>query len=180
MSQPRRRVVIPAVFYMLRHLLSVLLLPVTVTILVPAWITRRNAVELTAPATATEVVLAGLGIALAAIGVVLFAASLWQFFAYGRGTLAPWDPPRRLVVRGPYRYVRNPMISGVIFILFGSALIMRSPAHTLWAVVFLAANLVYIPLIEEPMLADRFGPDYTRYRANVGRLMPRLTPWNIP
>jgi protein-S-isoprenylcysteine O-methyltransferase Ste14 len=91
--------------------------------------------------------------------------------------LAPWDPPRRLVVRGPYRYVRNPMISGVVLVLFGEALVLLSRPHLWWALVFLGINAVYIPLVEEPMLADRFGGDYQEYRRNVPRLLPRLRPW---
>ena len=112
------------------------------------------------------------------IGVVLFAASLHQFFSRGLGTLAPWDPPRHLVVRGPYRYVRNPMISGVISILCGEALLLRSLPHARWAGLFLIINAVYIPLLEEPMLRDRFGDDYVRYTRHVGRLIPRLRPWH--
>ena len=69
------------------------------------------------------------GIGLLAVGVVLFVASLGRFVREGRGTLAPWDPPRRLVVRGPYRYVRNPMISGVVLALFGEAALLLSRPH---------------------------------------------------
>ena len=62
------------------------------------------------------------------VGLLLFAASLRQFAVRGKGTLAPWDPPKHLVVEGPYRYVRNPMISGVLFVLLGEALVLRSMA----------------------------------------------------
>ena len=165
--------------YILRHLLSVALLPVTVTILVPIWISRASGQVLSVPRTATEVAVAAAGGALLAVGLVLFGASLHQFFSHGRGTLAPWDPPRRLVVRGPYRYVRNPMISGIIFVLFGTALVMRSTPHVRWAVVFLAINCVYIPLVEEPMLEARFGADYRRYCQHVGRLLPRFSGWDL-
>ncbi|MFI5182692.1 MAG: methyltransferase family protein, partial [Thermoanaerobaculia bacterium] len=60
------------------------------------------------------------------IGLVLFVSSLHHFATRGRGTLAPWDPPRNLVVTGPYRFVRNPMISGIIFILFSEASLLQS------------------------------------------------------
>ena len=94
-----------------------------------------------------------------------------------RGTLAPWDPPRELVVRGPYRYVRSPMISGVVLALFGESLVLQSAPHAEWAVGFLIINLVYIPLLEEPMLRIRFGDSYREYCRHVPRIVPRLSPW---
>ncbi len=95
----------------------------------------------------------------------------------GEGTPAPWDPPRRLVVRGVYRRVRNPMISGVIFTLCGEALIFQSLPLAIWAALFVLANMVYIPNFEEPGLEKRVGEDYRVYKANVPRWIPRLTPW---
>lgn len=167
-----------SVFYLVRHLLSVLILPTTVVVFVPVWIARRYGVRAIWPAAAADVALAMMGIVVLGVGLVLFGASLWHFFLHGRGTLAPWDPPRRLVVNGPYRYVRNPMISGVIFMLFGLAMILRSRPHAMWALTFVAINAMYIPLLEEPMLQARFGSDYDRYCRHVGRFIPRLTPWN--
>src|SRR4030095_15479841 len=111
------------------------------------------------------------------VGLALFFASLQRFASEGEGTLAPWDPPRALVVRGPYRYVRNPMISGVIFVLFGETLLLLSPAHGAWAAAFLLLNLVYIPLVEEPQLERRFGDSYREYCRHVRRFLPRLRPW---
>jgi uncharacterized protein YndB with AHSA1/START domain len=118
-----------------------------------------------------------LGVAALTAGLVLFATSLRRFAVHGMGTLAPWDPPRRLVVQGPYRYVRNPMISGVNFVVFGEALVLRSAPHALWASVFLLANMIWIPLVEEPQLAARFGADYREYCRHVRRFLPRLRPW---
>ena len=112
-----------------------------------------------------------------ALGLALFVMSVGRFVRDGDGTLAPWDPPRRLVVRGPYRFVRNPMISGVIFVLFGQSLLLLSWPHAKWAAFFLALNAVYIPLLEEPQLAARFGDAHREYRGNFPRLVPRLTPW---
>jgi protein-S-isoprenylcysteine O-methyltransferase Ste14 len=119
-----------------------------------------------------------LGIGVLGIGLVLFASSLRRFATEGEGTLAPWDPPRRLVLRGPYRYVRNPMISGVILILFAEALLLLSRAHFMWALTFLAINAIYIPLFEEPQLAGRFGEEYDEYRRHVPRFFPRLRAWD--
>ena len=167
-------------FYLLRHALSVMLLPGTAVVLVPLWILRRYGVELTWPRTAGGIAIAAGGVLLLIPGVLLFAASLQRFFTSGRGTLAPWDPPARLVVTGPYRYVRNPMISGVIFMLFAIALLLRSRPHAAWAGTFVLINMIYIPLLEEPGLAARFGADYDSYRKHVRRFVPRLTPWAGP
>jgi protein-S-isoprenylcysteine O-methyltransferase Ste14 len=161
----------------LRQLASVLALPVLVVVVVPAWMARRFGVVPSAPAGAPEVAAALAGTALLAVGVALFAACLHRFVTEGRGTLAPWDPPRRLVVRGPYRLVRNPMISAVILALLGEALLLRSLPHALWAAGFAALNAAYLPLVEEPQLERRFGDDYRRYRQHVPRFLPRLRPW---
>jgi protein-S-isoprenylcysteine O-methyltransferase Ste14 len=162
----------------LRHLVAVVVLPVSVTFFIPLWIARRYAVTFASPRGATELAVCWLGAGLAVVGSILWALALDRFVKEGRGTLAPWDPPRRLVVRGLYRYVRNPMISGVIFILFGQALFLRSGPHAGWAAAFLAINLVYIPLVEEPQLEARFGEEYRTYRKHVPRLVPRLRPWS--
>ncbi len=107
----------------------------------------------------------------------LFIWSLKRFAGEGDGTLAPWDPPRKLVVRGPYRYVRNPMISGVVSVLIGEAGALLSRPNLIWAVEVLVINLIFIPLLEEPQLLDRFGDAYSEYCKHVPRLVPRARPW---
>lgn len=164
-------------FVLLRHLVAIVILPVSVTVLVPQWIAERYQVVLRAGTGAPAIVLQMAGAASVLLGVVLFASSLWRFATDGRGTLAPWDPPRLLVVNGPYQYVRNPMISGVLFVVIGEALILLSIAHATWAAFFLAVNVVYIRFVEEPQLARRFGPGYDVYRESVPRFVPRLSPW---
>jgi protein-S-isoprenylcysteine O-methyltransferase Ste14 len=152
-----------------RHLAAILLLPGIVTVCVPALIVWQ---------TGADVGLLGvIGIPLAAIGLVLLASTIKLFASVGRGTLAPWDPTTRLVVRGPYRYVRNPMISGVLFVLLGEAALLGSPPLLLWFGAVFAVNAVYIPLVEEPGLGRRFGDDYARYKAHVPRWVPRIRPW---
>jgi protein-S-isoprenylcysteine O-methyltransferase Ste14 len=99
------------------------------------------------------------------------------FAREGKGTLAPWDPTQRLVVRGPYRYVRNPMITGVLSILLGEAALFGSLWVLAWWLAFFAINAVYFPLIEEPGLRGRFGDEYERYRRSVPRWIPRRRPW---
>ena len=160
-----------------RHLASIAALPFAVTVVVPLWVARRNNISLTLGGTGLEIVAQNAGVVLMAFGLFLFASSLRRFPTEGEGTLAPWDPPRRLVLRGPYRYVRNPMISGVLFILFGEALLLLSRPHLAWALIFLAANAVWIPLFEESDLRRRFGDSYVEYCRHVPRLFPRLRPW---
>lgn len=160
-----------------RHLLSIAVLPFVMTVAIPIWVARTNGVRFHVGSNAGEIALQIPGVIVAAIGILLFTSSVQRFATDGDGTLAPWDPPRRLVVRGPYRYVRNPMISGVIFIQSAEALVLLSKPHALWALTFLAANFIHIPLIEEPRLKIRFGKEYEEYCRHVPRLFPRLSPY---
>ena len=160
-----------------RHLLSIALLPFTVAVLVPLWLARNNNISPAIGPTLSQMFLQVVGMLLLVVGLILFSASLRKFASDGEGTLAPWDPPRRLVVRGPYRYVRNPMISGVVSVLFGEALVLLSRPHFVWALIFLGVNFIYIPLLEEPGLRLRFGDSYVEYCGHVRRLIPRLRPW---
>ena len=160
-----------------RHLASIAALPFVVTVIVPVWLARRNNISLRLGRTGQDIVAQNAGVLLIALGIFLFASSLRRFATEGDGTLAPWDPPRKLVIRGPYRYVRNPMISGVLFILFGEALLLLSRQHLAWALIFLAMNILFIPLLEEPGLRRRFGDSYLEYCRNVPRLFPRFRPW---
>lgn len=160
-----------------RHLASIAALPFVVTVVVPVWVARRNNISLELGTTGLQIIAQNAGVLLLAFGVFLFASSLRRFATEGEGTLAPWDPPRQLVLRGPYRYVRNPMISGVLFILFGEALLLLSRPHFMWALIFLGMNILVIPLVEEPDLRRRFGDSYVDYCRHVPRLFPRLRPW---
>jgi protein-S-isoprenylcysteine O-methyltransferase Ste14 len=118
-----------------------------------------------------------LGCGLVGLGLVLMATTIALFHRVGIGTLAPWNPTGRLVVRGVYRHVRNPMISGVLCILLGETLIFDSFPLLVWFSVFLAVNLTYIPLVEEPSLERRFGREYELFKLNVPRWIPRVRPW---
>jgi protein-S-isoprenylcysteine O-methyltransferase Ste14 len=163
-----------------RHLLAIAMLPFVVAVLIPAWIAERNGISL-APARAPVALAAQLtGVLLLLGGLWMFLGSLRRFATDGQGTLAPWDPPRQLVVRGWYRHVRNPMISGVLLILFGEALVLQSRPHLSWALLFLVINAIYIPIIEESMLVRRFGEPYRQYCRQVPRLLPRLWAWHPP
>jgi protein-S-isoprenylcysteine O-methyltransferase Ste14 len=156
-----------------RQLAAVLLLPGTVAVAVPGALLLRTAADIIWwPAGAA------LGVALIAFGLVLIVRTIALFAQVGRGTLAPWDPTKRLVIRGPYRYVRNPMISGVLFVLLGETVLFGSLALLVWFGLVLAVNAVYLPLVEERGLRRRFGREYETYRANVPRWIPRARPWD--
>jgi protein-S-isoprenylcysteine O-methyltransferase Ste14 len=115
-----------------------------------------------------------LGVLWITLGAVLLGTCVWEFARRGRGTLAPVDPPRELVVRGLYRYVRNPMYLSVTLIVFGELILTRSrPLLVYWAIWFIAVNLFVIGY-EEPTLRRRFGAAYGRYTQEVGRWVPRF------
>ena len=114
-------------------------------------------------------------------GACGFALAVWTtrlFRTVGNGTPAPWAPPRRLVVRGPYRHVRNPMITSVLLMLGAESLFFGSWHLAGWMLVFFLGNAIYFPLVEERALERRFGDDYRRYMANVPRWFPRWRAWD--
>jgi protein-S-isoprenylcysteine O-methyltransferase Ste14 len=111
------------------------------------------------------------------VGFGLFVWCVGLFVRVGRGTLAPWDPTRRLVVVGPYRYMRNPMITGVATMLAAQALAAGSRVVAGWFALFVLFNHLYFMLVEEPGLVRRFGASYEEYRGEVPRWLPRTTPW---
>ena len=166
-----------ALWFVVRHLLAIIVLPGTVAIAVPRWIARRYNVRLEPASSASGLVLQLLGAATLLAGLALFVWSLYYCATRGRGTLAPWDPPRALVVGGPYRFVRNPMISGVIFVVCGEALLLLSLPQAIWAATFIVINIVYIRLVEEPSLETRFGVAYREYTRHVRRFVPHVRPW---
>jgi protein-S-isoprenylcysteine O-methyltransferase Ste14 len=115
------------------------------------------------------------GLVVAAAGAVLAVSCILSFVFVGRGTPAPFDPPRRLVVRGPYRFVRNPMYVGAAALLLGTALYYGSFAILAYAVVFLLVMQLFVRFFEEPVLRRSFGAEYEEYCRRVGRWWPRRT-----
>lgn len=114
-----------------------------------------------------------LGFALLAVGSLIYLVCLVEFATRGRGTPAPIDPPRVLIVTGLYRHVRNPMYLGVLCVVFGWAALTRSLALVLYAFVLWGAFQLFITLYEEPTLRRLFGDAYRQYCAQVGRWLPR-------
>ncbi len=113
----------------------------------------------------------------ASIGFALCGWTLKLFTKYGEGTPAPWDPPRKLVIIGPYRYSRNPMITGALLVLMAEALFFYSWPIAAWMILFFVGNAIYFPLVEEKGLEKRFGDEYLKYKARVPRWIPRLRVW---
>lgn len=113
------------------------------------------------------------GTAVTVGGAVLAAWCVASFVRLGRGTPAPFDPPRRLVVRGPYARIRNPMYVGAVLALVGASLFYQSLALLAYAAGFLLVAHLFVVLYEEPTLRDTFGADYESYCHQVGRWWPR-------
>jgi protein-S-isoprenylcysteine O-methyltransferase Ste14 len=157
------------------QLRAILLLPGTVTVVIPAIILHFAGMHWLSPPW--TIALLATGSILVLLGLILMTTTIRLFVTVGKGTLAPWEPTQKLVVRGVYRHVRNPMITGVFCILLGEGVFFGSPWLLGWATVFFVVNLIYIPAFEEPGLVSRFGDDYLLYKQNVPRWIPRWTPW---
>jgi protein-S-isoprenylcysteine O-methyltransferase Ste14 len=154
------------------------ILPFTVLLIIPAgilWATGfRIGWGLGWPWDAV-VVLAGS--VLMGNGLYYLFMTIWLFINIGKGTLAPWSPTKKLVIIGPYRHVRNPMIASVIIILLGESIAFGSIWIFLWFMLFFGINHIYFVYSEEPGLGQRFGGEYIIYKENVPRWIPRLRPW---
>lgn len=121
-------------------------------------------------------------IILMTVGAAVMIRCVWDFAWTGRGTPAPFDPPRHLVVKGLYRYVRNPMYLGMGMFLIGEALLfpdIRYEMLLLVLVLWIAVNL-FVVMYEEPILHRLFGNEYRDYRHQVRRWIPRLKPFDKP
>ena len=114
-----------------------------------------------------------------ALGLLLAIWSVRTFYTKGGdGTPGPWRPVSNLIISGPYRYVRNPMILGVVdLLLFESALFVSIPL-LLWAIVFFVGNIIYFKVFEEKELIRRFGANYEDYKNKVPMLFPKFTSYN--
>ncbi|MBU0515468.1 MAG: isoprenylcysteine carboxylmethyltransferase family protein [Proteobacteria bacterium] len=162
-----------------RHVVAVLALPMIVTLVAPALILvlqARLGWQVAIPPILRWTLMA-LGAFLVLGGLGLMAWTISLFVRVGRGTLAPWDPPSRLVIVGPYGHVRNPMMTGVFAVLAGEAALFGSWGLLIWVVVFVVGNLGWVRYWEEPDLRRRFGQEYRTYQRHVPRWIPRFKPW---
>ena len=115
----------------------------------------------------------GLALSLFAFGIVVYLRSAWDFAAFGRGTPAPIDAPKRLVTRGFYRYARNPMYVAVLTVVVGWAAFFGAVILVAYAALLFVIFSLFVRLYEEPRLAREFGSEYAAYVSQVGRWLPR-------
>lgn len=152
----------------LRALAAVVVLPGTVAGWLPLLVVERD--HHLAPAWP-------LAVPVVAAGLFTFAWTVWDFASRGRGTLAPFDPPRQLVVTGPHRCVRNPMYVGLLAIIVAEAIALGSATLAVYAGAVFAAFSTFVIAYEEPALRARFGAEYEDYCARVPRwFVHRVTP----
>lgn len=147
-----------------KNLLFTLVMPGTVAVWVPLLLAR--AAE---PASDPRRAVA---FALFAAGALLYLWCVWNFASFGGGTPAPIDAPKRLVMRGPYRFVRNPMYVGVLAVVLGQAAYFRTGVLAAYAAAVGLAFHLFVVLYEEPHLGARFGSEYADYLARTGRWLP--------
>jgi protein-S-isoprenylcysteine O-methyltransferase Ste14 len=145
---------------LLRAIAAFLVLPALVGFAIPIWIgtSAGRPVRYSTPA-----------LMLLCLGALLLLWCVREFYVSGRGTLAPWDPPRRLVTSGPYRISRNPMYIGVVTILVGWCALWGSRALIIYALLSMIVFELRVLLFEEPWAARTFGPEWDAYRARVRR-----------
>jgi protein-S-isoprenylcysteine O-methyltransferase Ste14 len=154
------------------------LLPFLMVVILPYWLLTNDPAGDTrwTPGTPVRWIAGAAGVLLFAGGLGLLVWCIRLFVQEGQGTLAPWDPTRRLVASGPYQTVRNPMIASVALMIAGEAVFWGSALLGLYLVVFVLVNHLYFILSEEPGLERRFGESYRNYKAHVPRWIPRLKP----
>ena len=157
---------------------SIIILPGTALVFIPSIILvlSNNSKYPPKLASPTEIWF-WLALLVGSVGIALSAWSVALFMKSGEGTPAPWEPPKKLVIRGPYRYVRNPMITGALLMLSAEAMLFHSWPIAIWMMIFFVGNSVYFPLSEEKGLEKRFGDDYRVYKAHVPRWIPRPRAW---
>jgi protein-S-isoprenylcysteine O-methyltransferase Ste14 len=149
---------------LLRALIAFLVLPGTFAGLIPAWIVsidrwRGKPFEF--------------GMLPLAAGAFIVLWCIRDFYVAGKGTLAPWDPPKNLVVVGLYQFIRNPMYVGILFFLTGWMCLAGSPLLVAYTLTMAIAFHLRIVLYEEPRLAKQFGEEWHAYASTVPR-------WLIP
>lgn len=152
----------------LRTLVFTVFVPGFWTVLVPYWVVgRRPRLDLRGAGAA--------GFVLVVAGVALYLiCAFWGFALRGKGTPAPIDPPKKLVMEGPYRIVRNPMYWSVLFVMLGEALVFRSLPLAEIGCVFFACAALFVVAYEEPSLRVKFGAEYEEYCRRVPRWIPRF------
>lgn len=165
MASSRRNIIVSVLFVIFGG-------PGIVLVYLPLWITRFR---IPAGEPRGQMLLAA---ALILAGVSPAFESIWRFVVVGRGTLVPTAPTEHLVVSGFYRHVRNPMYVGILIALAGEAVLFERRAMVAYlAIVWVVVHL-FVCFYEEPTLTRRYGDEHLRFKQNVPRWLPRLTPWH--
>ena len=154
---------------LIKTIIFTFFIPGTVTVLIPYWLLSSR----TAPAPMQLGVCRYFGALSVLIGAAIYGWCAWDFTFAGRGTPAPSDPPKELVVRGLYRYMRNPMYVGILSILLGEAFLFASRRLFEYTAAMFLLYFLVVVLYEEPTLRSKFGESYRRYCASVPRWIPR-------
>ena len=151
-------------FLLFKSLIFSMLVPGTVAVLVPLLITRGSMMSvgwLSLP-----------GLLLLVVGLLIYCWCVWDFATFGRGTPAPIDAPKHLVVRGLYRHMRNPMYVSVLLVIFGWGVLYADLFVLLYCFCVAICFQLFVVLYEEPLLQELFGAEYAEYRASVNRWLP--------
>ena len=151
-----------------KTLIFTVLVPGTVTVVVPYRLLSSGVKLLSIEIGVFRI----LGLVPILLGALIYLWCAWDFTFVGRGTPAPIDPPKELVVRGLYRFVRNPMYVGVSLLLFGEALLFESAVLFLYAAMMFLAFHLFVFYYEESALQRKFGQSYQRYCRSVPRWFP--------
>jgi protein-S-isoprenylcysteine O-methyltransferase Ste14 len=155
----------------IKTLIFTILVPGTVAVLVPYRLASSPAARESMPLGSFRLI----GVVLLVAGTLIYFWCAWDFAFAGKGTPAPIDPPKELVVRGLYSHVRNPMYVGVLSVVLGQGFWFESVSlFTYAACGFLLFN-AFVFLYEEPALARKFGVAYRKYCNDVPRWIPRLS-----
>ena len=141
-----------------------ILVPGTVAVILP----RAIGTDATTPTLYSSI-----GLMPMVLGAAIYFWCAWDFATAGQGTPAPIDAPKRLVVRGLYRFVRNPMYVGVLAVLFSESIVFRSTRILTYAIVVFVFFNLFVMLYEEPALKRKFGASYEEYLKTVPRWIPR-------
>jgi len=142
------------------------ILPFTVLVVIPLLIEKDFRIK-SLPAFI-------IGVYLMCLGLLIMILTISAFIRKGNGTLAPWNPTKKLINGGLYSYVRNPMIMSVMTVLAGESIAILSKSIFIWTLLFFIINNFYFVWIEEPLLAQKFGKDYLEYKRHVRRWIPRF------
>ena len=162
-----------------KKILISLSLPITATVVIPIILLVLVDNKFISPLFNDNKLLLTLGAILLVFGLILFLDCNYLFFKIGKGTLMPHHQleTKELVILGPYKYVRNPMIISVILIQLSEALIFNSLSVLIFAILFFVINVIYMPLSEEKGMEKRFGRQFLHYKENIRGWIPRVKPY---